>query len=120
MLWVIIIIAVIAVLAVGVFAYRYFTAPASNTLNTSSTPPSSAEQSAGQPSSSSNSAGVGTQVELQTQGVKAQSANGGGTLSICLDKCGDGICQAQDTTCKSGDLNCICPETHASCPADCK
>ena len=43
-----------------------------------------------------------------------------GGLSVCLDKCGDGTCQAQETICEGGNLNCVCIETPAECPQDCK
>ncbi len=60
------------------------------------------------------------EVQFQTQSIKAQGTNGGGTLTVCLDKCGDGICQKTDPNCKSGDLNCICLETPKECPQDCR
>ena len=43
-----------------------------------------------------------------------------GTFSICLDQCGDGICQAPPVACKEGDLSCVCAETQKTCPQDCK
>ncbi len=36
--------------------------------------------------------------------------------SICVDKCGDGICQ--EIVCMAE--GCPCAETHQSCPTDCK
>ena len=40
-------------------------------------------------------------------------------LTVCADKCGDGICQPAGTICED-NLNCICAETKADCPSDCK
>lgn len=40
-------------------------------------------------------------------------------LFICVDKCGDNICQASDPECKN-NMNCVCLETKEECPKDCK
>lgn len=51
-------------------------------------------------------------VQIETQG---------GTLTICVDKCGDGECQITDLNCiRDNSLNCICPETKQECSQDCK
>ncbi len=61
------------------------------------------------------------QVQIQADGVQVQGENGGGTFSVCLDKCGDGVCQETDPNCGKGNgLNCICPENPQECPQDCK
>jgi len=61
------------------------------------------------------------QIQIQAGGVQVQGENGGGSLSVCLDKCGDGICQKTDPNCgKDNNLNCICPETPQECPQDCR
>ena len=39
-------------------------------------------------------------------------------LTVCADKCGDGICQPAGTICES-KLNCVCAETKEDCPQDC-
>ena len=39
-------------------------------------------------------------------------------LTVCADKCGDGICQPAGTICQDS-LNCVCAETRADCPSDC-
>lgn len=54
--------------------------------------------------------------------VKAipETENGGGLLMVCVDKCGDGICQKAETACEGGNLNCVCFETPVDCPQDCK
>ena len=56
-------------------------------------------------------------IEVQTKGgdVKAQGS-GGGTLTICEDKCGDNVCQPADVAEAAG----VCAETKAECPQDCK
>ena len=60
------------------------------------------------------------QVQLQNGAVVAQPSNNSsqGSLTVCLDKCGDGICQT-NPDCKPG-ANCLCPETKQECPQDCK
>ena len=56
------------------------------------------------------------QIQIEAQGIGGQ-----GGLTICSDKCGDGICQKTDPTCgKDNNLNCICAETNQDCPDDCK
>jgi len=40
-------------------------------------------------------------------------------LFVCVDKCGDSICQISDTECED-ELNCICPENIENCPVDCQ
>ena len=56
---------------------------------------------------------------LKNTAIQAQGINGGGTLAICLDKCGDGVCQKTDSNCKGNDLNCTCSEAYQDCPQDC-
>jgi len=51
--------------------------------------------------------------------VEAQAENGGGTLFMCEDKCGDGVCQADDPNCAQTG-SCVCAETADDCPQDCK
>ena len=62
-------------------------------------------------------ANPGDDFQVQVSGVKAE---GGGSISICFDKCGDGICQPENTSCNPSSTNCICPETPEECPEDCK
>ncbi len=52
--------------------------------------------------------------------IKAEGQNGGGTLTVCLDKCGDGICQTVDKNCTGDSFSCVCKETKEECPKDCK
>jgi len=40
-------------------------------------------------------------------------------LTVCVEKCGDGICQPAGTACND-NLNCTCAETREDCPQDCK
>jgi len=56
-------------------------------------------------------------VEIQAE-VKATGTTGQGQLLICIDKCGDGICQGVQDDCGTG--NCSCPEDKTDCPQDCK
>jgi hypothetical protein len=63
-------------------------------------------------------------IEIPEGGIKVEGGNGdsgGGGLIICLDKCGDGICQTADPDCDMNkSLNCTCPENQQECPQDCK
>lgn len=59
------------------------------------------------------------QIEIEAEAVTGDSSSGG-MLIVCLDKCGDSICQKIDEKCQSQSLNCICPETKEECPQDCK
>ena len=59
------------------------------------------------------------QVQVQAEGAVTQSDNGAGMLLVCVDKCGDGVCQKSDPECKD-NLNCVCLETPQDCPQDCK
>jgi hypothetical protein len=52
--------------------------------------------------------------------VEAEGQTGQGELLICVDECGNGICQEPDSDCgKDGIYNCICPENPEICPQDC-
>ncbi len=58
-------------------------------------------------------------VEQKQEPYNTQSAHSKDTLTVCVEECGNGVCQKTGPDCKAGDLNCICPETHADCPQDC-
>jgi len=58
------------------------------------------------------------QVEVKVE--PDNSSNSIGTFTICVDECGNGVCQAYDPDCETEGLNCICSETHQDCPQDCK
>ena len=78
------------------------------------------EQRAGNASGQDNSSANVQQIQIQAGGVQAEGS-GTGTLSVCVDNCGDGICQKTDPACgKDNNLNCVCPETPQDCPKDCK
>ena len=64
-----------------------------------------------------NENGAAPQIEVK---AVPDSENSGGSLTVCLDKCGDGICQKTVSVCEGGNLNCVCVETQADCPQDCK
>jgi hypothetical protein len=68
--------------------------------------------------SESNKTGI--EVEIQTDAIQSEGENGGGTLTICLDECGNGTCQIEDTECAENGMNCVCAETPEDCPQDCK
>lgn len=43
-----------------------------------------------------------------------------GGLTVCVDQCGDGICQNAVPSCEENNLNCICLENTSDCPQDCR
>ncbi len=55
-------------------------------------------------------------INLENPQVETKPASG---LTVCIDKCGDGICQPANTDC-GNSLNCVCSETKTDCPSDCK
>jgi hypothetical protein len=61
------------------------------------------------------------QVQIKPGDVQIEGGDGKGSFSVCLDRCGDNICQTTDPNCAPGNnLSCVCEETHQSCPQDCK
>jgi len=61
------------------------------------------------------------ELDLGDVQVEGGAGSGSGGLTICLDKCGDGICQTRDLDCDyNSSLNCVCPETPQECPQDCE
>jgi hypothetical protein len=61
------------------------------------------------------------QVQIQPGDMQVEGGEGKGSFSVCLDRCGDNICQTTDPNCAPGNnLSCVCEETHQSCPQDCK
>ena len=48
-----------------------------------------------------------------------EKQNENSVLLVCVDKCGDGVCQEVATDCKEGNLNCACLENITDCPQDC-
>lgn len=56
--------------------------------------------------------------QIQLEGVEGISSGEQGGLIVCVYKCGDGICQRSDDSCKD-NLNCVCTETNLDCPQDC-
>ena len=57
---------------------------------------------------------------LQGSNVEIDGTGPQGGLTICVDQCGNGECQKIDPRCAAGDVNCICSESPAECPQDCK
>lgn len=58
------------------------------------------------------------QVQISPPVVTEKKPVSGG-LSVCVDECGNGVCQKTDPECKD-NMNCICSETPQECPQDCK
>jgi hypothetical protein len=104
------------VLVVGALLYYQLVMQKSSTQNTTQTTQATSVTAPNE----DNNQSPNVDVALPDNGIQYTPGNGGGTLTICQDKCGDGICQAKDATCPSGDLNCACAETKQECPQDCK
>lgn len=68
-----------------------------------------------QPEIQNNIGGLDTELEVVAE---PGSGEGGGDFTVCLDQCGDGICQADNGGCTGFD--CTCAETAQECPQDCK
>ena len=61
------------------------------------------------------------QVQIEAGGIQTEGGSGQGMLTVCMDKCGDGVCQETDPNCgENSNLNCVCPETPQECPQDCE
>lgn len=58
-------------------------------------------------------------IDINLGNVEVEGDNGSGGLTICLDRCGDNVCQTQDSKCPDGSFNCPCAETPQDCPQDC-
>jgi hypothetical protein len=108
--WITLIIVAVLILA-GFAVYKYSARPAEN-------------------ANTQNSAG-GAETEVppdnnqdipEISDVQIQTENGGesGGLIVCVDKCGDNVCQKTDPSCQPNSMNCVCPETSQDCPQDCK
>lgn len=111
-------VALVIILLAGFFVFRYLNQiKATETQNSlgGASIDNSAEQK-------NNSAQQTSPVDIGAGGVEVNGGsggNGGDGFTVCADRCGDGICQKPDPSCK-GKLNCTCPETPQDCPQDCK
>ncbi len=108
---VILIIVIAVILFVGIGIYKYMPRNPVKVQN----------MSGGAQTEQNESAVNDPKTQTYAQGNQAQGDIGGGILSICVSKCGDGVCQKTDPNCgKNNNLNCICLETTQNCPGDCK
>jgi len=106
---VIALVVVLAVVAVAVFLIFKYT----------SSPRETAPQDfAGAVNSGNKNSEPESQVNIEGMEVETEGGSSGGGLIVCLDKCGDGICQKSDSACEG--MNCVCPETPQECPQDCQ
>jgi hypothetical protein len=103
-------IVIVLILLAGFGIYQYIAGSTANVQN-----------SAGGAQTENNAVINTPQIQIQAGGIEAQGESDGGSLTICMDQCGNGVCQQTNTTC-SGDnnLNCICQENVQDCPQDCK
>ena len=103
--WGIVVIMLMLILAVGFTGYNYYL--------------SSQQNEVFQNIDQSNVSKPDTS-DSNLQSIDATSDHGQGTLTICKDECGNGICQSSPVQCPADDINCICIESITECPADCK
>jgi len=57
------------------------------------------------------------QANVGISNIEIEEGNKSGLL-ICVDKCGDSICQKAEGQCNN--FNCVCLEDKQECPQDCK
>lgn len=104
--------AIVLILLAGFLAFEYLTKPENkieNSIGGTGTEIQPDNQNSGEEV---------PKIGVNVGGVQTEGGNQKG-LTICSDKCGDGVCQAADPECKK-DMNCICAETPQDCPQDCK
>jgi len=115
----------VIILAVGLFAYKSLNIQnpeVENSLGGVNTESPEGEGQQNFPSENNQPINVEAETNGSQSGIQieAEATNGGGTLTMCLDECGNGVCQAKDDECAKTGSNCVCPETSADCPTDCK
>ena len=113
----IIVVLIVLTAAIAFVVYEYMTAGTAKSLQNGN----QANQALEIPAELKNEKPISQKnATVQVGGIKAQGSSGQGTLIICSDTCGDGVCSNAVPVCKEGDFNCICAESHESCPVDCK
>jgi len=113
---IILIVFLIVVLFAGFFVFKYL--KEIKTTVQDSLGGTNTEESGQQDNNSELSPNEEEQSSIDTLSPQIEIESQPG-LSICADKCGDGVCQASDPECKNS-MNCVCPETKQDCPSDCK
>jgi len=98
---------IIVILLLGIFAYKYYNQGA-KVQNTTGGANIEVKEPEGQKDNTAQS----QQAQVEIGGIKANASGGKGTLIICMEKCGDNVCQKSDSD--------ICSETPEDCPQDCK
>ena len=112
---IIIIIAAVLILVTGFLAYSYF-----NGFNDGAEKQMPAQNYQQEELPKENINGnndgqkTGAQTDIETNKPK-------GSFTICVDNCGDRICQKPESIgdCSENSLNCSCPENYSECPQDC-
>lgn len=117
---IILIVALTIILVIGFIIFNYVNSSAVDVQN--SIGGAQTEQKTENISADNNTPTVNTpQEQIEVDGIQVEGIMGAGTLSVCLDKCGDDICQKTDPSCGTdNNLNCICLESPQECPQDCK
>jgi|SRR3989344_77536 len=94
----------------GFFTYNYFTKIKTFIPNDEN----SLNKQGNQQENTQNSQ---DQVNVDISNIEIEEGDKSGLL-ICVDKCGDSICQKVEDQCNN--LNCVCLEDKQECPQDCK
>lgn len=117
---IILIAVIVIILLAGAGVYLYFQAPAPSVENSAGGAETTQKEEKEGVVDGQNKASENQQYDAQIGGIKVEGGNSGG-LTVCSDRCGDGVCQQADPDCGAGNnLNCVCPETKDDCPQDCK
>jgi hypothetical protein len=116
---IVLILVIVIILLIGFAIYKY-TTDSKIKVQDFTGEAQTEQKSADNTNNKDNPAVTIPQIQIQANGVQAQGGERGG-LSVCVDECGDGVCQKADLSCdENNNLNCICPENPQECPKDCK
>ena len=112
----ILIFVVVIILVVGFLGYKYMFSLTGVENSTDNSKIENLEQNSVQEFTAPAVETPTTQNPSELQGEYVEQS-----LSVCVDKCGDNICQTTDPNCNLDTrLNCLCLENKQECPQDCK
>ncbi len=111
---IIILIIILIIIGLGAFySYKMLSAPKNDLTQSTASNTLDENNSTTEPQQDS-----GAQIEVQDDSGNVVDNN---SLNVCVDQCGDGVCQTTDPECSlTHYLNCICLENAQTCPQDCQ